>query len=146
MIDEGFKVLNKLTTRLNIQPYEDYCYIRELKIDKYLVTSGITSVQKNKIKSLGIEDDFTGIIIDDPFLSTGGKSKIFAGLMEKYSLSSQDMWVIGDNPDSEIAAAKRNKIPTILIDRESKYENDIADYVVHSLKELVIILKSKTRS
>lgn len=140
MIKHGFNALNKLTSRLDIQPFEDYNYVKEFQIDKYLVTTGITSVQKNKIKSLGIENDFIEIVIDDPFMSDGGKSVVFKELIDKYNLIPQDILVVGDNPESEIASAKKNKIPTVLIDRESKYGDGIADYTISTFKELLSIL------
>ena len=140
MINEGFKALSLSTVKLDIKPFEDYRSIRNIKMDKYLVTSGISCVQWNKIKSLGIENDFNEIIIDDPFVSDKGKYGIFIELIKRYDLLPQDILVIGDNPESEIAAAKKLNIFTALIARNQLEIECDSDYIINTFDELSRIL------
>ncbi|MDN5213505.1 HAD family hydrolase [Fulvivirgaceae bacterium BMA12] len=140
MIAAGLNALNEIPEGLKIKPYQDYDYLKTLKRIKYLVTTGVTCVQWNKIKSLKIEKDFQEILIDDPFVVMGGKRKLFEGIMEKYGHNPGELLVIGDNPASEISAGKTLGIKTVLIDRSSRYEPGMADYQFKSLYEVQSIL------
>ncbi len=140
MIAAGLRALNEIPDGLKIKPYQDYDYLKTLTINKYLVTSGVASVQWNKIRSLKIEKDFQEIFIDDPFVAMGGKVKLFERILEKYSHDPGELLVIGDNPVSEISAGKALGIKTVLIDRRSRYEPGVADYQFKSLYDVRSIL------
>lgn len=124
MIQRSLEVLNKLDFELNIRPYVDYHELKGLKQDKFLVTTGFTKLQKAKIEGLGIGRDFKEILIDDPSILPGGKVRVFQLIMEKYGYLPEELLVIGDNPDSEIQAAKILGIPAILIDRKGGILSD----------------------
>ena len=140
MIVAGLNVLNEIPEGLKIEPYQDYDYLKALQLNKYLVTSGVSCVQWNKIRSLKIEKDFKEILIDDPFIGTGGKLELFRMIMEKYDYMPGDLLVIGDNPESEISAGKTLGMPTVLIDRSLRYQQGIADYQFGSLQDVKSIL------
>jgi putative hydrolase of the HAD superfamily len=135
-------LLRNLTYDKPMTPFEDYRHIRNIKIDKFLVTTGFSKLQRSKVKMLGIEGDFKAIHIVDPDISPRTKKHIFEELLQQYHYSNEDVLVIGDDPDSEIAAARALKIRTVLYDPAKKYPDGIADYHVtdHSeIEELLLV-------
>ncbi|AMR32741.1 hypothetical protein A0256_15570 [Mucilaginibacter sp. PAMC 26640] len=60
--------------------------------------------------------------------------------MDKYQYQPFDILVIGDNPESEIAAAKDLGIETYLYDYEGKFSPALADYYGTSYDHLKTML------
>ncbi|MGI4751344.1 MAG: HAD family hydrolase [Janthinobacterium lividum] len=123
-----------------LTPFEDYLPLRDLKIEKFLVTGGYTKFQKCKIKQLDISKDFKEIFIPDPAKSNLEKVDIFKQILIKYHYEPKDVLVIGDNPEAEIAAAKELGIETYLYDYQEKYSPALVDYYGTNYKNLPDIL------
>ena len=100
--------------QLRITPFADYPALRAITQPKILVTTGLRELQVAKIKALGISSDFISIHIDDPRAQPRQhKQLIFEQIMRAQHLSPQQIWVIGDNPDSELKAGKELGMKTI---------------------------------
>lgn len=81
LILESLKILDELNIDLKISPFPDYKYLKEILMPKFLVTTGITSLQKAKIEALNIENDFTEIIINDTITDNKTKKDFFIRLI-----------------------------------------------------------------
>jgi putative hydrolase of the HAD superfamily len=134
---KGLDHLKNITYNKPMFAYDGYHEIKQLPIDKFLVTTGFTNLQKSKIKMLGIENDFKEIHIVDPQISAITKKDIFAEILNKYGYQSSEVLVIGDDPQSEIKAAKELGIDTFLFDPLNKYQGA---EVTHQAKELLAII------
>ena len=100
--------------QLVIKPYFDYEIIQSYSQPKVLVTTGLEELQLAKIKALGIEPDFQQLYIDDPRKNPRRTKKIiFQQVLAAASTRPRDIWVIGDNPDSELKAGKELGMNTI---------------------------------
>ena len=146
-LDRG--VRNKMTDTLRnmeytfpVQPYADYHHIRAIPLDKFLVTTGFSKLQWSKVRMLGIEGDFKHIHIVDPEISNQTKKDVFAEIMQTYNYSPNELLVIGDDPESEIKAAKDLGINTFLYDPANKYSHVQATYRSGNLKNVVNILST----
>lgn len=126
--DEGMKICLEMEYNGSITAFDDYHQAIDNTTLKFLVTAGYTKPQKSKIKQLGIESDFKEVIIADPYNSDLTKKDVFKLIMDKYQYQPFDILVIGDNPESEIAAAKDLGIETYLYDYEGKFSPALADY------------------
>jgi putative hydrolase of the HAD superfamily len=133
--------LQNMTYDLPMQTFEDYAYIRLIPLDKFLVTTGFVKLQMCKVKMLGIEQDFKAIHIVDPEVSKQTKKDVFAGIMKKHNYRPEDLLVIGDDPESEIKAAKALWIDTVLYDPENKYPDTQVTYRAASFKAIGDILE-----
>ncbi len=133
--NKGLDLLKDLEYALPMQPYEEYKYISETKIEKYLVTTGFTKLQWSKIKLLGIEKDFKAIYIVDPQISTNTKKDIFASIMQNNNYQPEDLLIVGDDPDSEIKAASALGIDTFLFDPEDRHPGAQVTHWSKSLKD-----------
>lgn len=133
--------LRNMAYSLPMQPYADYIHLKSIPLDKFLVTTGFIKLQMSKVKMLGIEQDFKSIHIVDPDVSRQTKKDIFAEIMQKHSYSPADLLVIGDDPGSEIKAAKELGIDTFLFDPDNKYPGTEVTYRSNNLKDILGITK-----
>lgn len=138
--NKGLELLNNIEYNRPMQTFDDYEQIREAKITKFLVTTGFTKLQWSKVKMLNIEADFEAIHIVDPELSALTKKDIFASILERYDYKTQDVLIIGDDPESEIKAASELGIDTFLYDPENKHSNARVTYRSQNLKDAAAIV------
>jgi len=132
--------LRNISYDLPMQPFDDYHHVRSIPLDKFLVTTGFSKLQWSKVKMLGIEDDFKHIHIVDPDVSPKTKKDIFAEIMETHNYAPGDLLVIGDDPESEIKAAKALGIDTFLYDPQDKYQGAEVTYRSGDLQDVLSIL------
>lgn len=118
--------------------YGDENVIKDLQVLKILVTSGYKKFQTSKIDRLNIRDLFDKVIIDilDNPKERKGKVKIFQEILEAYGLQKNEVLVVGDNPRSELGAAKELGIKTVQTLRPSIVKWEEADVYITSLHEL----------
>lgn len=131
-----------------IKTFGDEDYIRELPVKKILVTTGYKKFQETKIEKLGVIDLFDEIIIDmlDRKSERKGKKKIFEELLAENGWKADEVLVVGDNPKSELGAARSLGIPTVQTLRPTIEKWKEADYHIHSLRELADIISNRTTS
>jgi putative hydrolase of the HAD superfamily len=123
-----------------IKPFDDVKLIPALKQKKTLVTSGLIDVQMRKVEILGLNGVFDEVVVDESS-SHENKQRIFAGMMKKYNAKPAETMIIGDNPESELAAGNNLGIITVQILRRPDMLKGKADYHVKDLHEVEKILK-----
>ncbi len=117
LIEESLEVLNGLTADLEMHAFDDYDATKGISCMKFLVTVGFSKMQEGKIKSLGIDKDFHEIHIIDPRKSDRTKKDVFADIIQRHRLNPAEVVVVGDDPDSEIQAAKELGMQAVLYDK-----------------------------
>lgn len=122
-----------------ITPYDDVKLLKAMKQKKVLVTSGTKEVQLKKIEVLKIGNYFDEIIVDESNILEN-KKEIFSKLLARSKLKPKEVMVIGDNPESEVAAGNKLGMVVMQILREA-YAKGKADYYIKGLDELGSILK-----
>ena len=108
MHDAGWRVFREIEVTQPMSGYGDLDLLPSLGERRFLVTSGFRRLQESKVRALGIASAFDAVIvdaIDEP--NRRGKERIFADLMADACLEAGDTLVVGDNPESELAAARR---------------------------------------
>jgi putative hydrolase of the HAD superfamily len=117
--------------------YPDLHVLRDLRAQRFLVTSGFPRLQQSKITALGIRPCFDAIyvdsIVDHP---RRRKQAIFADIVQRYGLVARQVWVVGDNGESEIAAGNRLGMTSVQILRPGVERCDTARHAVRNLVEL----------
>ncbi len=139
-IAQSIELLENLDLNLKISPFQDYTVIKNTQTRKLLVTTGLTALQKAKIKALKIEDDFDKIVINDTFREVKTKQDIFYDLKLEFDLNPKTTYVIGDNSESEIKAGNALNFTTIQILRENVIKGDNARHYINSFDELDLII------
>ncbi len=143
IVENFFEALEEINFKaLRIQPYTDYTEIKSLKHPKVLVTTGYTKLQSAKINALQIASDFDTIYIDDPrSYPRLHKFGIFKQILDESKCKASDIWVIGDNPNSEILSGKKLGMRTIQRKTSKWKKSEFADYMIESFTELKEILQ-----
>jgi len=125
-----------------IKTFGDEEFIRGLPVKKVLVTTGYRKFQQTKIDKLGITDLFDEIIIDelDYRDKRKGKKRIFEELLRNNGWGKSEVLAVGDNPVSELGAAKALGIMTVQTLRPTVEKWGEADYHIHSFRELADLI------
>ncbi|MBR9700579.1 HAD family hydrolase [Candidatus Woesearchaeota archaeon] len=124
-----------------LELFHDAHHIMDLDIPTILITRGEPSLQKRKIKHLGIKKHFEEIVIVDTF---GNKGEEFEKIRKKKGLKASEILVIGDRMEEEIAQGKRLGYPVVLVRRPGwpvKHIKLKPDISVRTLKTIARHLK-----
>ena len=133
LISKSIDILKELAYNGAIEPFADFEYVRNLPVDKFLVTTGFTKMQQSKIDMLELAKDFKEIHIIDPTTSKKVKKDVFADIIQRYEYDKEDVMVVGDDVNSEIKAAQELGVEAVWYDKYSRYEakegvKKISDY------------------
>jgi putative hydrolase of the HAD superfamily len=137
---QGVELLRNLEYEGEIRPFDDYFEILRIPGDRFLVTTGFLSLQESKIRRMGIEDDFQEIHIVDPDTSRKTKKEVFGEILDRQGLFPEEVLVIGDDPESELQAARELGMETVLYDKYQRHPKGVATFRIsdfHQLRELV---------
>ncbi|WP_262249828.1 HAD family hydrolase [Parapedobacter soli] len=131
LTSNALALLADLEYKDTMAPFDDYPLTKDIDCLKFLVTTGFTKLQWSKIKQLGLQADFEACYVVDPALSQQTKKDVFAGIMDEYRLSAEDVLVVGDDLHSEIKAGRELGIDTVVYDYDGKF-GSLEDYHVIS--------------
>ena len=133
----GFAAFSETEVSQPMRGYGDLAVLAGIPAKLFLVTSGFRSLQESKIKALGIAHLFTGIHIDAiDEAHRKGKIRAFEAILQTHHLTPEETLVVGDNPDSEIAAGNRLGMTTIQTLRPGVPASPAATHHIRTLEEL----------
>ncbi len=137
MRSAGFAAFSHIEVSQPMHGYGDLAVLAEIPAKLFLVTSGFRRLQESKIRALGITGLFTKVHIDAIDESgPRGKLHAFEEILQAHCLSPEEVLVVGDNPDSEIAAGNRLRMTTIQILRPGVTASTAATHQIRTLGEL----------
>lgn len=137
MTTVGWREFQRIEVNKPMNGYGDLPVLGELPGKLFLVTSGFRRLQESKVRALGIQSLFEAIhidAIDEP--GPKGKERIFAQILQQHALAPGEVLVVGDNPDSEIAAGNKLGMPTVQVLRPGVEPGANAEFHIRSLTEL----------
>jgi FMN phosphatase YigB (HAD superfamily) len=137
----GWEILCRLEVTTPMHGYGDLDALRELPVMRFLVTSGFGRLQASKIQALGLARIFAAIhidAIDQP--GYRGKQAIFEEILSGHRLEPDQVLIVGDNHDSEIAIGVRLGIRTVQTLRPGVPRSAIATHHIRTLQELKLLL------
>lgn len=141
MLDAGWRAFRSIEVKQPMRGYRDLPAIGKLPVARMLVTSGFRRLQESKIAALGIADLFDEIHIDaideEPRRS---KRDIFADILARHGWAPQEVLVVGDNAESEIAAGNALGMPTVQTLRPGVPPAANAGWQVRSFTELAKLI------
>lgn len=123
--------------KFSCSPFDDWAVVKRIPGKRFLVTSGIPKLQQAKFDALFEEGDFDGIYVDNIYDENRlGKKRLFEKIAEEQGLIPDLIWIVGDNPDSEITAGNELGMKTVQIVRPGIEQSDKASYLICSFYEL----------
>jgi putative hydrolase of the HAD superfamily len=144
--EEGLQILRNLSVPDSIKPFDDYQKVKNFEADKFLVTTGFTTMQQSKVEKMGLKEDFKEIFIVDPEISQKTKKDVFAEIIAKYKYLPEEILVVGDDPESEIAAGKELGLETFLLDPNRLFQCNEATFTGEELTDVISLLESRKRT
>lgn len=142
LYSEFAHLVNQYEYVFSIKTFKDYNVIQSLAQSKILVTTGFSKLQKAKLHSLNIEDDFSEIYIDDILdPKRVFKKGIFENILKERNIEPELVYIIGDNPSSELKAGFELGLKVIQVSRFGQKKSKYADFMINDFNELIKILK-----
>jgi len=133
----GFAAFGALEARSAIAGYGDLPLLRSLPRPRFLVTSGFSRLQQSKVRALGLAAEFDRVFVDAVDLPPRkGKQGIFEDILADGTWRGPDVWVVGDNPDSELAAGRALGCTTVQMVRPGITPDPRATHQVRGLRGL----------
>jgi putative hydrolase of the HAD superfamily len=133
----GWQAFRHAEVTIPMYGYGDLAVVKDLPVQRFLVTSGFRRLQESKVRALGFADWFAAIYIDAIDESDRrGKQGIFQDLLTTHRLRPNQVLVVGDNPDSEIAAGNRLGMKTVQVLRPGVPRSERASHHIQGLTEL----------
>lgn len=140
----GWRAVCGIEVTRPMHGYGDLDLLPRLGDRRFLVTSGFRRLQESKVRALGIGPLFEEVVvdaIDEP--DHPGKEGAFADLLARRRLERPDVWVVGDNPDAELAAARRLGLRAVQMVRPGVVAAPEVEFRVGGLAELGRLLESE---
>jgi len=134
LTQEGIALQEMMNYKEEMNTFEDYPEIKNIPGERFLVTTGFKTMQLSKIRQLGITGDFKEIHVVNPVETS--KKEVFADILKRYDYKPEEVLVVGDDPESEIAAAKALNIPTVLYDKHNEQDAAAATYKIDHFSAL----------
>lgn len=134
LTQKGIDIQETIDYQDEMNTFEDYPEIKNIPGERFLVTTGFRTMQLSKIRQLGITEDFKEVHVVNPVETT--KKEVFADILKRHNYLPEEVLVVGDDPESEIAAAKALGIPTVLYDKENVQDAAAADYKIDHFAQL----------
>jgi FMN phosphatase YigB (HAD superfamily) len=116
MRDAGWEAFSRVEVQVPLRGYGDLDVLPHIGDRRFLVTSGFRRLQESKVRALGIAEVFDEVVIDaldEP--GRRGKERVFADLLESHGLDGAEVLVVGDDPGSELASARKLGIRAVQI-------------------------------
>ena len=133
----GFAAFKSIEVRKALHGYGDLSELGKLPAMLFLVTSGFRLLQESKVKALGIVHQFTAVHVDAIDEGHGiGKLPVFTRILQEHGFRPEEVLVVGDNPDSEIAAGNQLGLVTIQTLRPGVPPSPAATHHIGTLSEL----------
>lgn len=128
LTQKGIAIQEMTDYQDKIDTFEDYPEIKNIPGERFLVTTGFKTMQLSKIRQMGIGEDFKEIHVVNPVETS--KKEVFADILQRYGYKPEEVLVVGDDPESEIAAAKALGITTVLYDKHNEQDASTASYKI----------------
>lgn len=138
MRQAGFEGFARAEVQGPLVGYPDLHLLPRFPTPRFLVTSGFRRLQASRIRALGLDAHFDDIHID-AIDEAGrlGKRGVFERIIARGGWPASEVWVVGDNPDSELAAGAALGCVTVQTVRQGIMESPIAMYRVAGLEGLL---------
>ena len=130
-----------------ISPYNDLLpfleYLRKLNINKYILTNGVPAIQKNKFKSLSLDNFFGSNFYSAREIGCGIEKpdvEVFQRILDITGNKNHEVLFIGDNPKTDFKAPFRIGCKSMRLKKgmyKNQIYNDHIDYEISSYLEVI---------
>ena len=108
-----------------------------------LITNGASDDQREKLRALGIEQCFGGIVISGEVGVAKPDPAAFAIALDALAVGPQGVWHVGDNLATDVAGARAAGLTAVWLNRTGRLRSEqepAPDIEIRSLSELTPLL------
>ncbi len=108
-----------------------------------LITNGASDDQREKLRALGIEHCFAGIVISGEVGVAKPDPAAFAIALDALGVGPEGVWHVGDNPATDVAGARAAGLTSVWVNRTGRLRSErepSPDIEIRSLSELTPLL------
>ena len=138
-IGEDYLTQCSLKTRLFPNAHEILGYLRQ-KYSLYILTNGFHETQWKKLRNCRLEEYFTKVFTSETIGYNKPNVKIFHWAVSSVNARKEESLMIGDDPEVDIAGAKRYGIDTVFFNPSGIESTIKADFEIKDLIELREVL------
>ena len=109
-IGDAYSALRDRTMSLFPEAHETLDRLRDAGLRLALVTNGAGAVQRRKIDRFDLEGRFERILIEGEFGAGKPEPAVYRHLLAHFEASPEEVWMVGDNLEWEVAAPQRHGI------------------------------------
>jgi putative hydrolase of the HAD superfamily len=117
--------------------------LRTDRVPLALITNGASSIQRDKLRVLDIEDWFEAVVISAEVGFAKPDASVFGLALDKLGVAPKDAWHVGDSLWTDVAGAKAAGLTAVWLNRHGclRGENDPEpDVEIRSLSDLMVLL------
>jgi HAD superfamily hydrolase (TIGR01549 family) len=121
----------------------DVLSVLQQRFSLALVTNGASDTQRENLRVLDIEHRFAAVVISGEVGVAKPDARIFRLALDKLRLLPENVWHVGDDPDTDVAGAKAAGLNAVWLNRGGDSWKDGAvkpDHEIRSLRELAGLL------
>jgi len=124
--------------------------LRKRGIKLAMITNGASDFQRAKIEKFNLAPLFDNILIEGEFICGKPDERVFTHTLEKLKVSPSAAWMVGDNPDFDIAPCRSLGIYSLMVDGKSddgfNPHKIRPDKTIHNISEIPDLLdQAQTR-
>lgn len=143
-IGDAYSLLRDRNMSLFPEAHETLDLLRAADLRLALVTNGAGEIQRRKIARFELEARFDHILIEGEFGAGKPEPKVYLHLLDHFSVSPDEVWMVGDNLEWEVAAPQRHGITGVWCNCHGvslpETNRILPDHVITSLPELTDLL------
>jgi HAD superfamily hydrolase (TIGR01549 family) len=132
------------TQRLFVDAVELLAHLAASEIRVALVTNGPSDVQRDHLRTLGLEDVFGAVVISGEVGVAKPDPALFRLALQRLGVQRQDAWHIGDSLALDVRGAQAAGVFAVWLNRNGRSTGDDSpspDLEVSSLTQVVTLLR-----
>lgn len=140
-VSEAFHKLREREMQLFPHAHETLDGLREAGVLLALITNGESQWQRPKIERFDLEHRFEHIQVEEEFGVGKPEPESYLNILRRFDVTSDEVWIVGDNLEWEVAAPQRLGIHSIWHDHRGDGLPEDApatpDRIIRGLSELL---------
>lgn len=114
--------------------------LKSMNLKLGMITNGKGQFQMDNLKALGIEKYFDSILVSEWEGMKKPDPQIFKRALARLNVSAEESIFVGDHPENDVEAARN--VGMIGVWKRNVSGKIEADFTIHDLAELPVIIKS----
>ena len=128
--------VNKISKIISVLDTKHYKFSKKDKIKTVNITDLTAQIQFRKMVYFDLDDLFDFVVTSEEAGANKPSAKPFELALKKVNIDANDIWIIGDDPISDIAGGTAFNMKTLQIKHDKTPLSQDADFVFYDFNSL----------